>query len=144
MSETSKTAKEIAAMLGDISVQLEAEVEAHPTLRGLISQVDRKATSVVKPPKEAQPVQLRCHGGQIIIEGTPYLHKGAFGAWRFKLSEAKGQETGTRVNDKGDTVPTYASAFDKEMGKSVLPVSRKEQLMAVIGSFFPDSPVEEV
>ena len=140
----SKTAKEIAAILVGVAGHLETEVEDHPTLRGLISQISRKAESIVKPNKEGKPVQLSYQNGQIVIENTPYLHRSAFGAWRFKLSEAKGEVTGSRVNSEGDEVPTFASTYDKDMGKNVLPADRKEQLLAVIGSFFPDSPVQEV
>lgn len=143
MSE-SKTAKEIAAVLTGMAQTLESEVEDYPTLRGLINQINRKAESVVKPNKEGKPVQLSYQDGQIVIEETPYLHRAAFGAWRFKLAEAKGEQTGTRPNEQGEEVPVYASTYDKELKKNVLPESRKDQLMEVIRSFFPDSPVEEV
>ncbi len=142
MSE-SKTSEEIAGLLAGISVTLEAEVEEHPTLRGLINQINRKAKSVIKP-AATKLVQLSYHDGQIVIEDTPYLHRGAFGAWRFKLSEAKGEQTGTRLNPDGTEVPTFASAFDRELGKNVIPADRKEQLLAVINSFFPDSLIQEV
>lgn len=143
MSE-SKTAKEIANVLVTFATSLESDAEAHPTLRGLIGQINRKAESLVKPVKTGKPVQLSYQDGKIVIEDTPYLHRSAFGAWRFKLSEAKGEETGTRLTADGSEVPVYASTFDKELKKNVIPLSRKAQLMEVIHSFFPDSPVEEV
>ena len=144
MSENkSKTAKEIAVFLEDVSKHLEIMAEDHPTLRGLVGQINRKAESMLKP-KEAQVVQLSYKDGKIIIEKMPYLHRSAFGAWRFKLSEALGNKTGTRINGDGDTVPVYASTFDKELGKNVFPVDCKDVLLNVIGNFFPDSPIEEI
>ena len=143
MSE-SKTAKEIAAVLAGMATTLESEVEDHPTLRGLINQINRKAESVVKPSKEGKPVQLSYQDGQIVIEETPYLHRAAFGAFRFKLAEVKGEQTGTRPSESGEEVPVYASTYDKERKKNVVPESCKDQLMEVIRSFFPNSPVQEV
>lgn len=145
MSEKkSKTAAEIAALLNKYAKTLDTHVEDHPRLRGLVGQMTRKAVAMTKPAKEAGPVQLSYADGQIFIEKTPFLHPSAFGAWRFKLSEAKGVESGTRVNKEGETVPTYESAYNKELGKSVLPEACKEQVLALIGSFFPGSSVQDV
>ena len=99
MSTKAKTAEEIATLLGKFATGLEDHVETHPALRPLIGQISRKATSLTKPAKEAKAVQLSYDAGQIYIKDTPYLHPGAFGAWRFKLAECKGEETGTRVNN---------------------------------------------
>ena len=144
MSKKSKTAEEMSEFLTKIGEGLNEHVEDHPRLRGLISQINKKAVSLTKPAVEGKPVQLSYHDGEIHIDGTPYLHRSAFGAWRFKLAEAKGVETTTRVNDEGETVPVYESTYDKDLGKNVMPESRKEQLLRVNADFFPDSPIQEV
>jgi len=145
MSENSKTAEDIAGLLTQFATGLDQHVAKHPTLRGLIGQINKKAQSMTRPVKEGKPVCLSYVDGQIVIENTPYLHRSAFGAWRFRLAECKGEVTGSRVNEEtGEELPTYASTYDKEMQKSVMPENKKEELLAVIKSFFPDSPIEEV
>ena len=138
-----KDSKEIAALLTGMAHTLEAEVGDFPTLRGLISQINRKAVSVVRV-KQTDPVRLQYQDEQIVIENIPYLYRAAFTAWRLKLSEITGQTVGTRVATDGTEVPVFASTYDKELGKNVLPMSSKEKLLEAIHSFFPDSPIQEV
>jgi len=140
MSAKKKTAEQVSQQLTKFANSLTDQAGDHPALISLIGQINRKAEAIVRPSK---PVQLSYQDGMILIEKQPYLHRSAFGAWCFKLSEAKGVETGTRVNDAGETVPVYESTYDKELGKNVIPESRKEQLLKVIASFFPDSPIQE-
>jgi hypothetical protein len=140
----SKTAEEMSEFLTKIGEGLNEHVTDHPRLRGLISQINKKAVSLTKPAAEGKPVQLSYHDGSIHIESAPFLHAAKFGAWRWALAKAKGVETSTRVTNDGDTVPVYEPTYDKDLGKNVLPEARKEQLLQVIADFFPDSPIQEV
>ena len=69
-NKKSKTAEDIAELLTKFAGAMETHVEDHPTLRGLIGQISRKAEAMVKPAKEGKAVQLSYADGQIVIESV--------------------------------------------------------------------------